>query len=136
MMSSAAHTPEIRTEVRLFNRDKKIQIWNRLQKDEVKAPEGVYFAFPFAATPARIRYESQNTWIDPEKDQLPGANKEWLAAQHWVSVSGPDVSIALTLDKGAAPDTGRYQPGPVAENACDPQRHTVLLHHEQLRRRR
>ena len=99
MLSSAAHTPVIRTEIRLFDHDKKIQIWNRLQKDEVKAPEGVYFAFPFAATPARIRYESQNTWIDPEKDQLPGANKEWFVAQHWVAVSSPDVSIGLTLDE-------------------------------------
>ena len=99
MMSSATHTPEIRTEVRLFEHDKKIQIWNRLRKSDVQAPEGVYFAFPFAATPARIRYESQNAWIDPEKDQLPGANKEWFAAQHWVSVSGPGVSIGLTLDE-------------------------------------
>jgi alpha-mannosidase len=99
MMSSAAHTPAIRTEIRMFDHDKKVQIWNRVRKDEVQAPEGVYFAFPFAATPARIRYESQNAWIDPEKDQLPGANKEWFAAQHWAAVSGPDVSIGLTLDE-------------------------------------
>ena len=99
MTSSAAHTPSIRTEIRLFDREKKIQIWNHVQKDDVHAPEGVYFAFPFAATAARIRYESQNTWIDPEKDQLPGANKEWFAAQHWVAVSGSDISIGLTLDE-------------------------------------
>lgn len=99
LMSSADHTPAIRTEVRLFDHDRKIQIWNRLQKNDVQAPEGVYFAFPFAASPARIRYESQNAWIDPEKDQLPGANKEWFAAQHWVSVSGPGASIGLTLDE-------------------------------------
>jgi alpha-mannosidase len=99
MTSSAAHTPAIRTEVRLFDDERKIQIWNHIEKDAVKAPEGVYFAFPFAATPARVRYESLNTWIDPEKDQLPGANKEWFAAQHWVSVSSPEATIGLTLDE-------------------------------------
>lgn len=99
MMSSAVHTPVIRTEIRLFDHEKKIQIWNRVRKDAVEAPEGAYFAFPFAANPAKISYESQNTWIDPEKDQLPGANKEWFAAQHWVSVTAPNVSIALTLDE-------------------------------------
>jgi hypothetical protein len=99
MVSSEAHTPVIRTEIRLSNSERKIRIWNRVQKDEVQAPEGVYFAFPFAATPARIRYESQNAWVDPEKDQLPGANKEWFVAQQWVSVSGPDASIGLTLDE-------------------------------------
>jgi alpha-mannosidase len=99
MISSAAHTPAIRTEIRLFDDERKIQIWNHIEKDAVEAPEGVYFAFPFAATPARIRYESLNTWIDPEKDQLPGANKEWFSAQHWVSVSSPKATIGLTLDE-------------------------------------
>jgi alpha-mannosidase len=65
----------------------------------VEAPEGAYFAFPFSANPAKVSYESQNTWIDPETDQLPGANKEWFAAQHWVAVTAPDVSIGLTLDE-------------------------------------
>ncbi len=49
MTSSAVHTPAILTEIRLFDREKKIQIWNRVHKEPVQAPEGVYFAFPFAA---------------------------------------------------------------------------------------
>ncbi len=99
MTGSEMHTPSIRTEIRLFDHERKIQIWNHLEKQAVKSPEGAYFAFPFAAAPARIRYESQNAWVDPEKDQLPGANKEWFVAQHWVSVSGPDASIGLTLNE-------------------------------------
>jgi hypothetical protein len=99
MTSSAVHTPAILTEIRLFDREKKIQIWNRVHKKSVEAPEGVYFAFPFATGPSRFRYETQNAWVDPEKDQLPGANKEWFAAQHWVSVTAPDVSIGLVLDE-------------------------------------
>ena len=136
MISSAAHTPAIRTEIRLFDDERKIQIWNHVEKDAVEAPEGVYFAFPFAATPARIRYESLNTWIDPEKNQLPGANKEWFSAQHWVSVSSPKADHRAHPGRGAAVDAGRYQPRFVAENAEDPERFGVLVHHGQLRRRR
>jgi alpha-mannosidase len=99
MISSAVHTPAIRTEIRLFDNEHKICIWNHVQKEPVQAPEGVYFAFPFAAAPVRIRYESQNAWVDPEKDQLPGANKEWFAAQHWVAVSGAGLSVGMTLDE-------------------------------------
>lgn len=99
MISSALHTPLIQTEIRLFDDDRKIAIWNHVRKEDVQSPEGVYFAFPFAPAPAKVRYESQNTWIDPEKDQLPGANKEWFAAQHGISVSGSDLSVGLTLDE-------------------------------------
>ena len=97
MTTSAVHTPEIVTEIGLSDYEKRIQISNHLRKEAVRSPEGVYFAFPFAADPAKVRYESQNAWIDPESDQLPGANKEWFAAQHWVSVSSPQVSIGLVL---------------------------------------
>lgn len=99
MVSSAIHTPAITTEIRLFDQEKKVQISNHVRKDPVQAPEGVYFAFPFAVAPAQFRYETQNAWVDPERDQLPGANKEWFAAQHWVSVSGPGASIGLVLDE-------------------------------------
>jgi len=99
MTSSAPHTPFIRTEILLFEHERKIQIWNHVRKEAVEAPEGVYFAFPFLADPARIAYESQNTWIDPERDQLPGANKEWFAGQHWIAVNSPDASIALVHDE-------------------------------------
>jgi hypothetical protein len=99
MTSSAIHTPSIVTEIRLFDGEKKIRICNRVRKDAVESPEGVYFAFPFAATPGRFRFETQNAWVDPEHDQLPGADKEWFSAQHWVSVTAPDVSIGLVLDE-------------------------------------
>ncbi len=99
MSSSAAHTPAIETEIRLFDDERKVELINTVHKDVVRAPEAVYFAFPFAGQQPAIRYESQNTWIDPMKDQLPGANKEWFVGQHWVSVTSPGASIGLTLNE-------------------------------------
>jgi hypothetical protein len=71
---------------------------NTIEKETVRALEGVYIAFPFASRQPVVRYEIQNAWVDPMHDQLPGANKEWFAGQHWVSVTNPEFSSGLALD--------------------------------------
>jgi alpha-mannosidase len=99
LRSSAVHTPNIETEIRLFDKVKRIELVNTIEKEIVQAPEGVYIAFPFAARQPVVRYEIQNAWIDPMHDQLPGANKEWFAGQHWASVTSPEFSVGLGLDE-------------------------------------
>ena len=99
LRSSAAHTPVIETEIRLYDEEKVIELVNTLQKEVVRAPEGVYFAFPFTKQQPVIRYEIQNGWVDPMQDQLPGANKEWFSGQHWVSVTNPDLSVGLAINE-------------------------------------
>src|SRR5262249_43723858 len=95
LQSSAAHTPQILSELQLFDALKRIGIRNLVKKEVVKSPEAAYFAFPLAGQPPVVRYEIQNAWVDPMRDQLPGANREWYAAQHWVSVSSPGASVGL-----------------------------------------
>jgi hypothetical protein len=99
LRSSAVHTPTIETEVRLFDKVKRIELVNTIEKEIVQAPEGVYIAFPFAPRQPVVRYEIQDAWVDPMHDQLPGANKEWFAGQHWVSVTNPGFSAGLALDE-------------------------------------
>lgn len=99
MVSSAVNTPRIETTILLFNKQKKIEFINRVQKKEVFTKEGVYFAFPFAMDQPEFHYEIQNGVIDPAKDMLPGAGLEWFSVQHWVSVEEGGVSAAvLPLD--------------------------------------
>jgi hypothetical protein len=98
LRSSAVHTPTIETEIRLFDKVKRMELVNTIEKEVVQAPEGVYIAFPFASRQPVVRYEIQNAWVDPMHDQLPGANKEWFAGQHWVSVTNPEFSSGLALD--------------------------------------
>lgn len=99
LRSSAVHTPTIETEVRLFDKSKHIELVNTVEKEVVRAPEGVYFAFPFAGRQPVIRYEIQDAWVDPQRDQLPGANKEWFSGQHWVAVTNPGLSMALAYNE-------------------------------------
>jgi hypothetical protein len=93
--SSAVNTPRIETEVILFDGQKKIEFINRVHKTEVYTKEGVYFAFPLAMDHPRFRYEIQNGIVDPSRDQLPGAGKEWFSVQHWVEAEQGGVTAAL-----------------------------------------
>jgi alpha-mannosidase len=92
---SGVNTPRIETEVILFNGQKKIKFTNHVRKTEVYTKEGVYFAFPFAMEHPQFRYEIQNGVVDPSRDQLPGAGKEWFSVQHWVAAEQAGVTAAL-----------------------------------------
>jgi hypothetical protein len=93
--SSGMNTPRIGTEVILFNGQKKIEFINHVQKTEVYTKEAVYFAFPLAMEHPQFRYEIQNGFVDPSRDQLPGAGKEWFSVQHWVAAEQGGVTAAL-----------------------------------------
>jgi hypothetical protein len=93
--SSNINTPQVQTDIILFDSQKKIEFLNRVEKKKVYTKEGVYFAFPFAADDPRIRYDLQNGFVDPTRDLLPGAAKEWFSAQHWVAVQQGEVTAAL-----------------------------------------
>ena len=93
--SSGENTPRVETEVILFNGQKKIEFVNHVHKTEVYTKEGVYFAFPFAMDHPQFRYEIQNGFVDPSRDQLPRAGKEWFSVQHWVAAEQGDVAAAL-----------------------------------------
>jgi hypothetical protein len=99
MESEAANTPKVTTTIRLFDREKKIELVEDVEKNAVTAKEAVYFAFPFAVRRPQFQYEIQTTAMDPAKDMYPGAGHEWFSAQHWVSVQGDGVSASvLPLD--------------------------------------
>jgi hypothetical protein len=117
--TSALHTPLIETEVILFDNEKKIEFINRLHKDPVSDKEGVYFVFPLAINGPSFSYEIQNGWVDPARDSLQGACREWFAVQHWVKVSGSDYAVGMVpvdtplvtfgdIDRGTWPE--RFEP--------------------------
>jgi len=93
--SSGTNTPRLETEVILFNGQKKIAFINHVHKTKVYTKEGVYFAFPLAMDHPQFRYEIQNGFVDPSRDQLPGAGKEWFSVQHWVAADQGGVIAAL-----------------------------------------
>ena len=86
MEASAPNTPAIRMEITLYNAKKQIDFVYRLSKEATIKKEAVYIAFPFAADHPEFGYDTQNGWVDPAKDELPGGSHEWYAVQHWAAV--------------------------------------------------
>jgi hypothetical protein len=99
LKSDDLNTPVIRTEVRLFESEKKIEIIEDLDKKKVHSKEAAYVAFPFAMSHPEFRYEIQTGSVDPAKDMYPGAGHEWFSAQHWAAVQQDGMSgTVMPLD--------------------------------------
>lgn len=97
--SSAPNTPQIISEIRVFENEKKIEFVEDVTKKAVLTKEAVYFAFPFAMDHPQFQYEIQNGVVDPSKDMYPGAGHEWFSVQHWVSVQQDGLSgTVMPLD--------------------------------------
>ncbi len=95
LSSSSLNTPSIETEIVLPDKQKAILFTNRVHKKKVYTKEGVYFAFPFAVKHPQFTYETQNGYVNPAKDLLPGAGQEWFSVQHWVAVKEDDITAAI-----------------------------------------
>lgn len=133
--SSSQNTPAIRTEVRLFDDQKKIEIIEDIDKQEELKKEAVYFAFPFAMRHPQFQYEIQNGVVDPSKDMYPGAGHEWFSVQHWVAVQQDGVAAAVLpldaslvtlgdINRGEWPTEFGQRPGNILSYAMNNYWHT------------
>ncbi len=95
LRSSAMNTPEIATEILLFDNAKKIEFINRVKKKSVTTKEGVYFAFPVGTATPQFAYATQDEWIDPAHDLMKGASLEWFSIQKWMA--GRDSNLAVGI---------------------------------------
>jgi alpha-mannosidase len=91
--SEAPGCRELESEVILYGGLKRLDIVNRLQKEDIYDPEAVYFAFPFKEEKGKFAFEIADGMMRPEVDQLPRTVRDWHTVQNWVELSGPDHSV-------------------------------------------
>jgi hypothetical protein len=91
--SKAFRHPEIRQEIVLFDGIKRIDIIDRLKKEETTDSEAAYFAFPFGVAGGKFRFEIADGAMAPETDQLPNTSRDWQAVQSWVELAGTKNSV-------------------------------------------
>jgi hypothetical protein len=91
--TAAAMTPRLVCEVTVWEDVKRIDVVNRLTKTLTYEKEGVYFAFPFAASRPIMRYEEPAAIVRPDKDFLPGACFDWFTVQHFVELEASGGTI-------------------------------------------
>ena len=83
-----------------------IGITNVMNKTMERRPEGIFFGFPFNVPGGTWRTDTPWAMVEVEKDQLPGANRNFYCVQQfcnysndeygvdWVTVSAPMVQFA------------------------------------------
>ena len=91
--SQAKPCPDIQQEIVLYDGLKRIDIVNRLKKDETRDAEALYFAFPFGVEGGAARLEISDGTMAPETEQLPGTTRDWIAVQNWVEIAGPKQAV-------------------------------------------
>jgi len=111
--SEAAGCNKLLREVRIFSGEDQVQLVNILDKKRAGinpkpgdwkfaqkgGKESVNFAFPFMVNGGVINIDVPYGVVQPEKDQIPSACKNWLTAGRWADVSNDNTGIELvTLD--------------------------------------
>ena len=101
LKSSAAGCSELLQKIVLFNDLDKIELVNTVDKTKDYHKESIRFAFPMNISDPVSRINIAWSVIRPEKDQLPGSNKNYFTSQRWVDVSNN--MKGLTISSVGAP---------------------------------
>jgi alpha-mannosidase len=88
-------------EVRLVDGLDRVEISDLVDKKAVRSVEGVHLGFHFNIPDPVVRVNSPGTIVEPEKDQLPGACKNWFSVERWVDIS--DANRGVTWSTADAP---------------------------------
>ncbi len=108
-------------EVRVIDGLDRVELIDTVDKLPVRAIEGVHFGFSFNVPNPEVRINSAYAVTRPEKDQIPGACKNWFSVERWVDVSNDRYGMTwVTADAplvelgGLTANLPREQPNPNA----------------------
>jgi hypothetical protein len=95
-VSEAPGTKGLVQDVTLIAGLDRVELTNTLDKLPVREKEGVHFAFPFAVPEGKVLIDLPWAPVEPERDQIAGANKNWYTTQGFVDVSNGAYGVTWT----------------------------------------
>lgn len=117
--SDAPGCNRLSREVRLVDGLDRVDISDLIDKKAVRTVEGVHLGFSFNIPDPVVHINSPGVIGEPEKDQLPGACKNWFCVERWTDISDSDRGVTWsTADApllelgGLTADIPRHQPDP------------------------
>jgi hypothetical protein len=85
--------------IRLVSGSDLVDCVNIVEKLKERKPEGAYFAYPLNIPGGVSRLDVPWAVVQPEKDQLKGANRNYYCVQRWVDISGRNYGVTwITID--------------------------------------
>lgn len=94
--SKAAGCNKLTREICLIAGQTWVECRNVLDKISTREKEGVHFGFAFNVPGATTRMDIPWGVMVPERDQIPGGNRNWLAFQRWVDISNDTLGVTWT----------------------------------------
>ncbi len=88
-----------------------VEVVDTVDKQAVRAKEGVHFGFPFDVPGGVVRMDVPWGVVRPEEDQLVGACRNWFTVQRWVDISNEGMGVTLLT-----PDAPLVQVGAMTAN--------------------
>ncbi|NLH15067.1 MAG: hypothetical protein GX455_00675 [Phycisphaerae bacterium] len=110
--SEAPGCSKLTRTVRLVRGLGRVDILNRLDKQAVYEPEGVHFAFPVNIPGGTMRLDIPWAIVDPQKDLMTGACRNYLTIQRWADISSGKVGLTLV-----SPDAPLVEIGSITTDA-------------------
>jgi alpha-mannosidase len=107
-------------EVRITAGSPEVACDNLVDKVAILKKEGIHFGFAFDLPDARTRADIPWGVMEVEKDQLPGANRNWICFQRWLDVSNDDAGIAWASLDAPTFEYGRMSANVLGEGANSP----------------
>ena len=94
--SDAPGVRGLRREYRVIDGLPRLEISVTIDKEKVRAKEGVHLAFPFAVPRGTARVDVGWGFARPEADQIPGACRDYFCARDSVDISNPEYGLTWT----------------------------------------
>lgn len=109
-----------KTEIRLYNTTKRIDLLYTIHKKPILDPEGIYIAMPFALENGKHFFEVQGGAIQAGVDQIPGSSNDWNTVQNFATIRNENAQIIVNspevpLMQFGGINTGRYKAGALPE---------------------
>jgi hypothetical protein len=99
--SDAPGCNKLLREIRLVEGLDRVEIMDTIDKKAIRSVEGVHIGFNFNIPNPSVRINIPWAVIQPEKDQLEGACKNWFSVERWVDIS--DDTLGVTWSTLQAP---------------------------------
>jgi alpha-mannosidase len=97
--SDAPGCNKLTREVRVVDGLDRVELIDNVDKQAIRAVEGVHLGFGFNVPNPVVRVNSPGAVAQIEKDQLPGACKNWYSVERWVDISNDKYGVTWsTID--------------------------------------
>ena len=93
--SEAPGTSGLRQQITLIGGVPVVKIANTLDKKLVRSKESVHFAFPLSVADGQIRVDLGNEVMRPDRNQLPGSNRDFACMDRWIDVTNDRLGMAV-----------------------------------------